>query len=276
MRKNDFTVTNPTLPPEDKPNTTLIKMLIILAIVGGIGWFIYKKNEDGSLTKFVDSVVEELKDDEDEDNNHKLNEKVTPSSTVSAELEEYLSKEYNDSCTYSEAVEKYKFPESDAIGGLFTCRNINGEKVFAYMTYDEEDSSGRSFRDGYLYAKYRWLTRSSFRSTVKLYFKEAEVELDDSNYGISTGINKNISYSNFIKENGFTYDINVSLPRGTAISVNTLTDMARHLSSVAPNFNLDAYYKQDINDNPLDDDYDSTEVFSITCENGKASVKVNQ
>ncbi len=228
-------------------------MLIILAIVGGIGWFIYKRAQDGSFDDISNQI-------------QKLVEEADKDEALEA-IEEYLSEKYDDHCTYSGSA-MVKLPDG-AVGGLFRCKAVNDMSVYAYATESDDEYV---FEDGYLFAKHFSATESSIATAVRLYFPGGKVSLINSNYGISTNVDKTLPFFKFVKENNYKYAFRLDIPSGTGININNLTAMARQLSGIIPNFQLDGIYTNENND----ESNTTQHVFMIRCENGKASVVVDQ
>ena len=254
MKANDFVVKNPTLPPEDKPNTTMIKTLIILAVIGGLGWFLYKQAENG-LFDDIRSQIQQIGAEIDEDD------------ALDA-IEDYLEDKYDDHCELSRGA--IVSPPDGAIGGRYHCAEVAGVDVYAYAT---KDGDGYLFEDGYLFAKHFKATEALFTTSVRLYFPKGTVSLVNSNYGISTDFEKDIPLFDFIKQNGYSYAFKLILPQGTGININNLTALSRQLSAVFPNFQLDALYEED--ETASDNSSSTRHIFTILCENGKAKVQMN-
>lgn len=253
MNINSYQSNLPTPPKEDRPNATLIKTLIVLAIVCGGGWFINEKVKDGSVGQFFSDIADSFVEDEQDS-------ELSPE--VRKEIEDYLSDKYNDNCEYASKA-TINLPDG-ASGGLFKCDNVSSD-VYAYAEGADGDYT---FQDGYLFAKYHWMTEASFSNTIKLYFPEAEVKLTNSTYGISTYIDKDEMFFNFVRENNYFYEVNVDLPRDTAININELTSLSGALTMTFPNYRADAYIESSVSEKAL--------LFSIKSEDGKAGVTVNQ
>ena len=250
MDPKNYQSITPPMPREDKPGTSLIKTGIILVILCICGVGIYNAFKDGTFDEFSE-LFSEITGDQ---SSTKLSKKEQTN------ISDYLAKEYGDSCKYAGAVTQTAFEDK---GGFFDCENITDTKVLAYILV-ADDLEATIYADNYLHAKYFKMTESTFADTIRLYYPEANVNLLDVSDATSSFFDKTLSFSQFVRENGYNYKVTVTLPQGTGISINTNTELANHLSSLIPNYPVNVLYEN--RDNVL---------FTMDSTDGEAIVTVH-
>ena len=196
----------PILPTGDDDSTK--KIVSLLAILLTVFLVVTMA---GSIIEFVDNGAAREKIRELLGLSSK-NKSSTPSVIEEipeyAEVAHYLNRKYNDNCVFANKAQS-SLPEG-AIGGEYTCENIQNNNVFAYVI---KKGDSVKYEDGYVYAKNYAYTWKFLDIEVGYYhpFKKYSVYLINSLDSISTNVDPDIYIFDFIATNNYEYHYQVYL-----------------------------------------------------------------